>query len=341
MTAVGLVQIVRTHFADDVGFLADAILGADGYLSVGARRLLAFVGAQESFAKARRMLLELCGLRVGEETIRKATHHAARRAAESRGDRDDADRFHDAEGVVEVLVDAGKVNTTEGWRDVKMAVFAKREEGESATPAEWAQRELPAPTCHVVVAAIEGAAEFTVRVRAEADRLGVATTADVTVLGDGAEWIWNLADAALPQAEGVLDVFHAVEHVADAAKAVWGESEAAPHLESGRAALLKEGKAGVEEWIGASHALLPPDASSEPLLKLAGYFAKHPTRLDYAGRLEAGRSIGSGQVEGAIKQMINLRLKRTGARWRREHVGPLVELVALSQSPEWPQLWAA
>jgi hypothetical protein len=31
-------------------------------------------------------------------------------------------------------------------------------------------------------------------------------------------------------------------------------------------------------------------------------------------------------VEGSIKQLVNLRLKRTGARWRVEHVGPLAHL---------------
>jgi hypothetical protein len=57
--------------------------------------------------------------------------------------------------------------------------------------------------------------------------------------------------------------------------------------------------------------------------------------------LAGGRSIGSGAVEGAIKQQVNLRMKRTGARWRTEHVGPLVELRALSYSPEWQALWTA
>ena len=74
---------------------------------------------------------------------------------------------------------------------------------------------------------------------------------------------------------------------------------------------------------------------------MAAYFAKHPTRLGYAGRLASGRSIGSGLVEGSVKQLVNLRLKRTGARWRVEHVGPLVELIALADSPDWLPYWNA
>ncbi len=48
-----------------------------------------------------------------------------------------------------------------------------------------------------------------------------------------------------------------------------------------------------------------------------------------------------GAVEGSIKQNVNLRLKRSGARWKAEHVGPLVELRALSHEPEWQNLWTA
>ena len=39
-----------------------------------------------------------------------------------------------AVGHVEVEIDATKLNTTEGWRDIKICIFAKREAGEPATP---------------------------------------------------------------------------------------------------------------------------------------------------------------------------------------------------------------
>jgi len=63
--------------------------------------------------------------------------------------------------------------------------------------------------------------------------------------------------------------------------------------------------------------------------------------LGYAERLAAGRSIGSGLIEGSIKQLVNRRLKLTGARWRLDHVGPLVELGALINTSDWHAFWAA
>lgn len=344
MTAVGRIRLGRQYVTGPDGgrYPADAVPGVDGYLSAAAERMAVLAGARQSFAKAEQLLAELSGWELDDDTIRQATHAAAARATGARDERGAAGRFAAAPGVIEVPIDAGKVNTTGGWRDVKVAVFAKRPPGAPALPAEWARRALPAPAVRTVVAAIEEAEAFAVRVRAEADRLGVTTAAEVTVLGDGADWIWNLAADVLPQADGVLDVYHALEHLAGAAEAVWGEGTAvtAGQLEAGRAALLSDGKAGLERWIGEAFAAVPAEAATDPLLALAGYLAKHPTRLDYAGRLAAGRSIGSGLVEGSIKQVVNLRLKRTGARWRAEHVGPLVELIALADSPDWQPFWA-
>lgn len=299
-------------------------------------------GLQRSFAHAESLLRELSGWELDDNTIRRATHAAARQATATRAGRADAERFADADGVPEVAIDAGKVNTLTGWRDVKVAVISRREAGTPATPAEWDTRVLPAPTIRTVVAAVAEAGVFGDRLRAEADRLGVTTAGDATVLGDGAEWIWNLAAEVLPLAAGVLDVYHAVEHLGTAVRDTWGDSADAEHRRAeGVAALLAEGKAGVERWVGTAIAALPTDAPTDALLGLAAYLANHPTHLDYAGRLATGRSIGSGQVEGAIKELVNLRLKRTGARWRVEHVGPLVELIALSHTPEWNDLWTA
>jgi len=345
MTAVGRIRLLRSYVTDPDGgrFPADDVLGVEGYLTVGARRMAALAGLQQSFAKAEQLLAELSGWDLDDETIRQLTHATATAAARRRSERTDVERFAAAAGAIEVPIDAGKVNTTDGWRDVKMAVFSKRKEGLPATPADYAERLVPPPTICTVIADVAPAEQFAERVRHEADRLRVTIDPDITVLADGAEWIWNLADDVFPQATGVLDFYHAVEHIATATKAIWGEDspEAIGQLDAGRAALVSAGKAGWEGWLAEAFGRAPAGVSTDPLLHLAAYLAKHPTRVDYSSRLAAGRTIGSGQVEGAIKQLVNLRLKRTGARWRAEHVGPLVELIALCGTPEWNHYWTA
>jgi hypothetical protein len=344
MTALGPVTLTREyswHREDGGVYRADLALGIDGPMTRQATRLVTLAGVEHSFARGQQVLHEFCGWQVDDETIRRTTHAAAKRAQTQRPTRGDAAAFAAAETPIEVLVDAGKVNTQDGWRDVKLAVIQRRNRGDAATPDQWDDRELPTPTHRSVVAAVEDCEAFGTRLRCETDRLHVTTAADVTVLGDGAEWIWNLAEMHLPQAAQVLDVYHALEHVSDAVKAVWGDGTPSTltHTEAARQALVTAGKAGFERWLASVFPAVPEGVATDPLMAAAAYLAKHPTRLSYAARLADGRSIGSGSVEGAIKQLVNLRLKRTGARWRVDHVGPLVELRALSITPEWNTLW--
>lgn len=345
MTALGPVRLTRVYRISPDGegyFPADLEVGLDGFLTRAAERMAVFAGARDSFARAGTALQELAGWTLNRESLRQLTHATARRVSATRGERNDAVRFARAAGVVETAIDAGKVNTATGWRDVKVAIISKRRLGKPASEKDGINRKLPSPTVVTVVASIEGSDTFTERVRAEADRLNVTTAADVTVLADGADWIWTLAEEVFPQAAGVLDFYHVAEHIADAVKAIWPAGEQADGLyASGRLALLTGGKTGLERWIGEAFLVLPSGNDGEPLRSLAAYVAPHPKHLDYAGRLKEGRSIGSGQVEGAIKQLVNRRLKRTGARWRVTHVGPLVELVALIETPEWNDIWTA
>lgn len=345
MTAVGSISLKRDYVwnATDGGqFRADAMLGIDGFLTRQATRLTVLAGLDQSFARGQQILREMCGWQVDDEVIRQTTHAQGKRVAEQRPTRGDAESFAAAAGEAEVLIDAGKVNTLEGWRDVKIGLFLRREAGSPATPEQWDERELPQPVVRSVVAAIEEAELFGKRLRQESDRLGVTTAAAVTVLGDGAEWIWTQAEEHWPQAAGVLDVFHAIEKIGEAVKGVWGgDPQAAALTDAGRRAVVAEGRRGLDRWFAEVVPRAPKDVSLDPLIGMAAYFAKHPSRLNYAERLASGRSIGSGAVEGTIKQQVNLRLKRTGARWQVKHVGPLVELRAFSCSAQWDSYWTA
>jgi hypothetical protein len=157
-TALGPVSLSREytwHASDGGTFRADAVLGFDGFLTRQARRLVTLVGVERSFARAQQVLGELCGWQVDDEVIRQTTHTPARRATQERPTRSDAPAFAAAAGVVEVLMDAGKVNTLDGWRDVKIGLFLKRKPGLPALPEEWDRRVLPAPIIRTTIAAIE------------------------------------------------------------------------------------------------------------------------------------------------------------------------------------------
>jgi hypothetical protein len=300
-------------------------LGVAGLVSPAAQRLLCLAGASWSFDRAAAHLKELCGLSVCDNTIRAVCHE---RGAAVRGWRRDspgaARAFREAAGDVEFPTDGTSVNTTAGWREMRLSVFAKRRRAEPGG-------RLPAPHARVLSAAVVGCGRLGPQWRRAAARLGVRDAAELTVIADGAKWIWAQAEASLPGAAGVLDFYHASERLYQAGRELLGDTPAAAaRAEARRGTLLAAG----------GGALLAALAAAGPGAAGAlDYFRPHAGHLDYPGRRAAGRAIGSGLVEGACKQVIGRRLKQTGARWRVRRADRMAALCGLIYDDLWQTYW--
>lgn len=324
------------------GYLADSVVGVDSSLSPLLQEKTALLAADVSFRKTQEHLKALLGVSLASETIREyCERNAAKIATWQATETDSADTFAKAEGNWELAVDAGKVNTKEkGWRDLKIAVVQKRPQGEAASPDQWQSRPLPEASARLMWADISPSQRFRRNWKSRLKRLGLPSTSALHVLGDGASWIWNSADAALPGCHQTLDIYHATEHIAAAGKRLYGDDspEAAAFFERGRKLLLEKGWEGICTLIGEEY--LSEDTPTRRVIfeKLTLYFAKHLTRLNYAENLRSGKAIGSGVVEGAAKTL-GLRLKARGAKWKHRNVRAMAALVCLRNGEEWSKIW--
>jgi hypothetical protein len=160
---------------------------------------------------------------------------------------------------------------------------------------------------------------------------GIERTAEVTVLADGAKWIWAEVEKDLPGAAGVLDIDHAGEHVHAAAVALHGAGAAAEAWYEGRRrTLLQSGASGLLAALASE----PGDVSER-----VGYLGPHGDHTPYRERLAEGRSIGSGMVEGACKTAIGKRLKQTGARWKVRRLERMAALCCLHYGDQAEAYW--
>ena len=184
----------------------------------------------------------------------------------------------------------------------------------------------------MATAAIRASESLGPQWRRAAARLGVRRTDRVTVLADGAKWIWKEVEKNLPGATGVLDFYHAGEHIYTAAHAIHGEGASAARswAEGQKRVLLGSGAEGVLATLCDG----PPAAQ-----ELAAYLGPHRKHTDYLARLKEGRSIGSGMVEGACKTAVGKRLKQTGARWKYRRVEHMAALCCLRYSDRWDAYW--
>ncbi len=134
--------------------MADTRLDICGGRSRGAQRLLSLAVASWSFEAAAKHLAEFCGPKVSGNTIRNVCHAAAGEIADWRHTQVDAhQQFRQAEGEVEFETDGTSVNRYDGWREMRVGIFAKRQAAEPATPDQWADRPLAPPQARTAFAA--------------------------------------------------------------------------------------------------------------------------------------------------------------------------------------------
>jgi len=77
-----------------------------------------------------------------------------------------------------------------------------------------------------VVAHVGEPLEFGRRVQAEARRRGLGEAPQVFVVADGGVWIWNIVADRFAAATGVLDFYHASQHLWDLAHTLHPDNEA-------------------------------------------------------------------------------------------------------------------
>jgi hypothetical protein len=237
------------------------------------------------------------------------------------------------------------VNThEEGWKDLKIGVISKREAGEPTAVDNWKKQRLPSPVILLAFALIAPVKEFRKDWKKRLVRLGVKSMAAVHVLADGASWIWKAVGRVLTGCMQTLDFYHACQHLNKCAQRIHGEgtSESKAAYKHGRHLLANQGWTGVCHWV-AELLDVAEEKERERRRKatdrLITYFSKHTDRLNYAERLQSGRAIGSGQVEGEAKTL-GLRLKRRGARWLKRNVRPMASLVCVRHTSQWEPYWA-
>jgi len=162
-------------------------------------------------------------------------------------------------------------------------------------------------------AGIDGLRE---QLHAEALRRGLGQAAGALVIGDGAVWIWRLADDRFPQARQRLDFYHAVQHLAAVGRALFGEDP--EQLKAWLKPLVKqlknESAVKVIRQLEAALTGLPNGPAAEAVAKEVHYFHDHQPRMDYRAGRRAGEPIGSGPVEATCRQS-QCRFKRPGQFW--------------------------
>jgi len=330
----------------------DRALGMEGTsLSPAVTRMVGLAAAMVSFQESGELMDTLAGLPVDAKQVERTAEALGREIAKDERavvepSPPSAPTLHLGLDGTGVPMRAAELEGREGkqpdgsakTREVKLVtVWSAEGRDEEGT----AVRDAGSVTYS---AAIESAAtrdtdavasEFAQRVQREARRRGFDRAHRRVVLGDGAPWIWNLADEQFPGAVQIVDLYHAKGHLWDAAKAIYGAgSDLGEQWAKQRRDELDEGKIDSVLTALRVHA-----EANDEARKCHDYVTRNRHRMRYPEFRAQGLCVSTGVVEAGCKTAVGARLKRAGMHWTVAGADAIIALRCCKLSGRFEDFW--
>lgn len=341
-------------------FPADTALGLEetaGY-SPRVQEMAALLASKMPVGEASAVLEHLTGVKLPRATLDREARRQGERARKLRRHSDEsASRQKPVQGelVLEpyqmiIQLDAWNIRERDEWGKTDTL----RRKGQEPERWHWVytgtcfrldHRGKTAGARPVIsergfVATREGIEGLREQLHAEALRRGLGQAAGALVIGDGAVWIWRLADDRFKDARQRLDFYHAVQHLAAVGRALFGEDK--DQLKSWLRPLVQQLKhqsaIKVVEQLEQILAQMPAGASAQAVEKEVAYFHEHRERMDYRAAARRGEPIGSGAVESTCRQA-QCRFKRPGQYWSQQGDEALLCLETFWRNGRWHLLF--
>jgi len=340
-------------------FPADVELDiVDTESSPGVRRMQALVGQEAPFDHGREQMQVLAGLEV--------TTKAVERTAEAIGGDIAAREQQEIQRAVQldlpivvgepipvlyVQMDGTGVpvvkKETEGRKgkmDGQPAHTREAKLGCVFTQTAWDEEGCPIrdPESTTYTGAIQTAEEFGKRLYLEAWKRGWSRAEKKVVMGDGAEWIWNLADLHFPGAVQIVDLYHARQHLWELARKLYPNDEASQKawIKAHQKRLLDKGK--IEKLVLAIRSIHSTNPEvADKIRTEADYFETNAERMRYPKFRKQHLFVGSGVIEAGCKTVIGSRLKQSGMFWTVRGANAILALRCCHLNGRFEDYWEA
>jgi hypothetical protein len=161
-------------------------------------------------------------------------------------------------------------------------------------------------------------------------------------LADGSEHIWRLQKQYFPDAEPCIDWYHIAEKLWEAGGCLHRErSDALSAWVKQQLRRLRRGKVAESlTELSRSYAAIPKTGPGNKgkrkrLLDIMLYLAEHKHRMRYAELRRDDLDIGTGAVEGAVRNLVGMRLDGPGMRWGRDRAELVLHLRCVLLNEQW------
>ena len=320
----------------------DEELGIHGEMfSPGTRKMMGYAASQGSYVEASEDLRRLAGLQISDHSIQREVQKTAE-GLQSFMDHLPPEESDAPLQVLYVSLDGtgapmrkeelqgrkGKqADGSAKTREVKVGcVYNQPEDDQTASTASY-------------IANFSTAEAFGADLLREARRRGLGRASTRVVIGDGAQWIWELSRTHFPGSVEILDYYHASEHLHELMLSVFGPAGEQP------ATIAEQWKEWL--WEGAVALLvqearkhLPQAVDRKAARREIEYLHKNVMRMRYRLFRESGLDIGSGRVEAACRTVVGERLKRSGMFWSLPGAENILTYRCAVMSGHYDDFWA-
>jgi len=171
-------------------------------------------------------------------------------------------------------------------------------------------------------------------------RCGYRQAEERIFAADGGEWCWSIHREYFAAAQGILDWYHASEHVWDTARVLHPDDEAARGAWADQALtqLHDHGGCGLLDWLLEERSRWRRK-KRKSVAGLINYIQPRLDRTDYPTYRAQGWQIGTGMIESTCKQLVALRLKGPGMHWSEAGALAVTALRATDLNGRWQKLW--
>ena len=163
----------------------------------------------------------------------------------------------------------------------------------------------------------------------------------VVKLADAARDNWDFLDREVPVGDGLVDYYHATEHLHDALAEAYGEGTRETRLRFEELKeILRDDDGGIDRVINSLQYLRSKHPSKRVIQREVRFFRRNRRRMNYADFKAKGLPIGSGVVEAACKTLVAQRMKQSGMRWSQDGGQAILTPRGWSQSARFDKAWA-
>jgi len=180
------------------------------------------------------------------------------------------------------------------------------------------------PGSTLYMGTIEKIGQFTMQMDDFSRNNGIERAGQVVFLSDGALWLENLRNKLFPDSIGIVDFYHASQHLYKISDSLrfYSNKKKKRFLEECYS-LLELGEIDRMADLIMRKTI---DANRESIEKQLSYFTGNKEKMRYGLFRAAGLFIGSGVIEAGCKTIVENRLNGSGMRWSKKNAANVIAL---------------